>query len=425
VFPQDTLVRHRLKVQMFMAGQEKPWLGRLAFKMLTMVQRNLARIDNGVFYVDRKFHTGMQEFLRRLQKIPILSVHPQLPRDQLSSVMDLVSIPERQLGYKVMTIECTPQRFPVETERRRLDEVIRGSRLVYNGGLGSPRMCVQNRVPFVPVLECDLRTEVSLARLGAPSPARAAVHMARVAHAFVRHKIPAMRHALSIHCNGYPIYREVGWFNQRRLLYLDSRLTADSVISPEDLSARLAARRLRTPRLIFSGRLEAIKGPLHLVKAAALCKARGLLFELHIYGQGSQQKAMEEAIAEHGLDGTVLLHGAVPYPELVNRAKDCDVFVCCHLQADPSCTYLESLGCGLPIVGYGNAMWRGLHEHSGAGIVTKEGDASEMADALCRLIRDGDQVDRLSLRAMEFAREHTYEIEFSRRTDSLEEILGS
>ena len=41
---------------------------------LTMVHSNPARVDNGVFSVDRKFHLGMQAYAHAI-RTPLLTVH--------------------------------------------------------------------------------------------------------------------------------------------------------------------------------------------------------------------------------------------------------------------------------------------------------------------------------------------------------------
>ena len=63
-----------------------------------------------------------------------------------------------------------------------------------------------------------------------------------------------------------------------------------------------------------------------------------------------------------GLSDRVRLHGPVPFEtRLVPLSRQtADVFVSCHVQSDPSCTYLEAMGCGLPVVGFANRMLAAL-----------------------------------------------------------------
>ena len=105
-------------------------------------------------------------------------------------------------------------------------------------------------------------------------------------------------------------------------------------------------------------------------------------------------------------------------------SREFDIFVCCHIQNDPSCTYLESFGAGLPIVGYANRMWRRLSEESGAGFCSTLGDPVAVADDVYRLASDLELLSTLSERARRFAIEHTFERELKKRTDALNAALA-
>lgn len=238
---------------------------------------------------------------------------------------------------------------------------------------------------------------------------------------YIFEMVPAMKWAREVHCNGYPIFAAAARHNTRRLLYLDSRMSRDMVITTESLRERLAARRRRPVRMIYSGRYERMKGALDAVKAAALCKQRGLEFEMDCYGQGSLSTEMRAVAAAAG--NSIRVHDAIPFPELVQRTHDADLFVCCHIQSDPSCTYLESMGAGLPIAGYSNRMWTAMAAASNAGIVTARNAPEAMADAITRLVANPEELDQMSRHAREFAASHTFEIEFQRRTDAINAAL--
>jgi colanic acid/amylovoran biosynthesis glycosyltransferase len=392
--------------------------------MLTMVHTNSARLADGMFHVDRKFHTGMQEYTRHFD-VPILTVHPELAPEAMASIMDLVAIPEAELGYKVMTLRCVSPNKPFPEEAARLRAAIAQSQLVYGGGFGLRAMCVANDVPYISILEYNLRTDIVFATNGVDGLLRRVWRGLRAARYHLFDLIPSMRTAAVLHCNGYPIFAEAAWFNPRRLLYLDSRMRTSMLISEEKLRKRLADRRTRVPRLLFSGRLEPAKGALDVVKIAGEAALRDVPCEFIIYGQGSERAAMDQLVAERGLSDRVKIHGAVTYPQLVELASECDLFVCCHVQDDPSCTYLESMGCGLPVVGYGNAMWKAMQAESHAGLVTKLGSTAETAEALRALLARPDELDALSLQALSFASAHTFEREFALRTSSIKAVLST
>ncbi|MBL8861164.1 MAG: glycosyltransferase [Planctomycetes bacterium] len=386
--------------------------------MLTIFHANPARLEGGRFLVDRKFHTGMQEYLKRLD-CPLLTVHPELPAGHESLVMDPVSLPEAELGYRVITARVDGAGHALPADLERLSEAVRASRLVYGGRTEALRLAQRHGVPIVGVLEYNLRTTIVFACGDGGGVLRRLRKRAGAIRYYLRELLPIMRNAALLHCNGYPIFEESARFNPRRLLYLDSRMSGDMVIPLEALRARLAHRRRRIPRLIFSGRFEPAKGALDAVRVGLECARAGLEFELHLYGQGAQRAAMERLVESQGAGSSIRVHAPIPYPELMERSREFDLFVCCHVQDDPSCTYLEAMGCGLPIAGYGNAMWRSMNRHARAGIVTPLRRPAELAAAVVRLLGAPDELDALSLQARGFALEHAFEREFELRTTSL------
>lgn len=77
---------------------------------------------------------------------------------------------------------------------------------------------------------------------------------------------------------------------------------------------------------------------------------------MHCYGQGPLRGEMDRLAGQTAAHGQILIHDTIPYPELFERSRTFGLFVCCHVQGDPSCAYLETFGSGLPIVGYANRM---------------------------------------------------------------------
>ena len=389
--------------------------------MLTMIHANGARVDDGVFRVDRKFHSGMVAYAEAINA-PLTTVHPM--NQSGAEAMDTIEIPCRDLPYRVMTLKTDASFRPLDGQTDLLEQQIASSRLVYGMGMGFAAIARRRRVPYIMVEEYDLQTRLVVARTQVSSPLRKAVRSSRVAWHYARHLLPEARHAHSIHCNGYPIYDALRAANERRLLYLDSRMSADMVIGADALEARLGANPARRLKLLYSGRYEPLKGAADAVKVGIEALRRGLDVEMHCYGSGSQAAEMKQLIAGTPYADRIAVHDAVTYPELVALSRDFDVFVCCHVQGDPSCTYLESFGSGLPIVGYGNRMWRRLCEQSGAGRWSPLGDPAAVADSLQQIVADPALRATLSRKAREFALAHTFEREFSLRTDALNKVLA-
>lgn len=386
--------------------------------MLTMFHANAALIEGDQFVVDRKFLTGMQHYVNGI-KSPLATVHPRLTATE--TIMDRVSVPLRSLPYAVSVIEADWRWQPLPHEAARLRDLVANTKLAYYGFFDVSALCKQQGVAEVLALEHDLATLLRLATADSVDLLRNLVRGARGLRDFVL-QIPAMRRALSVHCNGYPVYEQMAHLNpERRLLYLDSRMSSDSIIGEPALIERLERREPGKLRLIYSGRYEPIKGAVDVVRVGLEALRQGLDIELHTYGQGAQGDEMRSlAAASHG---RIQVHDAVPYPTLVELSRGFDVFVCCHVQSDPSCTYLESFGSGLPIVGYANRMWRGLRRAANLGVESPMRQPRQVVEALRMYSSQPQRLRADSLAARSFARDHNFEAEFGKRIDDLNAVL--
>ena len=228
-----------------------------------------------------------------------------------------------------------------------------------------------------------------------------------------RRRRAAFRRAAGVQCNGYPAFKAYAGMTPRPMLYLDGRMRAAMLATPDEMAARAA--HCGPLRLVHSGRLEAMKGAQDLVPVArALCRA-GVDFTLDIFGTGALEAEVRAGAA--GLGGRVRLHAPVAFEtELVPWMRaHADLFLSCHRQADPSCTYLESLGCGVPVVGYANAMWAQMAAASGAGWAVRMGDRAALARRIAELAQDRAAVRGAAALGVAFAQEHVFEAEFSKR----------
>jgi colanic acid/amylovoran biosynthesis glycosyltransferase len=331
-------------------------------------------------------------------------------------IMDMVELPAESLPYRVLPIE-TDRRGEPAGAFQELDDLFRASNLVIGSSFGVLKLARRHAVPYIACLEYDFQTQLTMVRSFARSPLHAAWSMAQCALNYYRDMVPTMRHAHEIHCNGYPVFRASARYNSRRLLYLDSRMAQDLIIEPGALLRRLASRSGRSLRLLFSGRFEKVKGALDAVLAAVACLQRGMDVELDCYGAGSLRNRMLAASASHA--GKIRIHPAIPFEDLVQRSREADIFICCHIQSDPSCTYIESMGSGLPIVGYGNRMWSALAAESQAGVVTARDSPGDVAAAIQDYIERPAQLEVASESARKFALKHCFENEFGKRTSAI------
>lgn len=230
----------------------------------------------------------------------------------------------------------------------------------------------------------------------------------------------------AIQCNGTPTFDAYRKLNRNTLLFFDSRVTDSMLANDSAVRARFHSLQNGQPiRLAFSGRLLAMKGADHLLDVAKNLRASGIEFHMDIFGDGPLLPSMTQQIRTENLEQQVSLHGVLDFAtELMPYIQDnVDLFVCCHRQGDPSCTYLETFACGVPIAGYANEAFRGLTENRLLGWTTPMNRPDLLADKIVALYRQPQELLAASLNALEFARQHTFEHEFAARIRQIKELF--
>ena len=364
--------------------------------------------------VDRKFHLGMLRYADLIDA-RIRCLVPEGTPDSL----DRVEAPTEALPYEVAFL----------SEPGAVEATLRDSNLLYGMNPDVLRRARRLGVPYVMVTEHNWSIRRRIAQLSV-TDVKASV--SRRVKSFARQMRRVKEHveeqlqmlgSLSVHCNGYPAYENARGA-PRRLLYFDSRIRRVDVAAEDVLTRRFETFGRRPVRLIYSGRLEEIKGPQEILKAADHLVRVLPDFTLDYYGDGSMKKMLSRMIADFGLQAKVRLHDPIPFSALMLKVREADLFLSGHVQADPSCTYMETLGCGVPIAGYANQMWAALVADSGAGVATPLRDPAALADAVVRVVTRPNRLRGLAHRARSFALARNFDAEFQRRVEDLEGHLA-
>ncbi|AFY77361.1 glycosyltransferase [Pleurocapsa sp. PCC 7327] len=231
--------------------------------------------------------------------------------------------------------------------------------------------------------------------------------------------------AEGVQCNGTPTYEAYRTINRNPLLYFDGRVTEAMLATKEEIEKRfLNCKEDRPLRLLFSGRLIKMKGADRLLDVARELKHSGIQFEMFICGDGDLREKMQREIVAARLKDRVKMMGVLDFKtELIPFAKaNVDLFVCCHPQGDPSCTYLETMSCGVPIVGYANEAFEGVVKYSQAGWLIPMDRPKLIAQQLAALSQNRHSIKAMSLKALEFARQHTFEKTWEARISHLKRV---
>ncbi|MDO9526795.1 MAG: glycosyltransferase [Gemmobacter sp.] len=235
-----------------------------------------------------------------------------------------------------------------------------------------------------------------------------------------RRRVAALRAADGVQANGYPAYDAYRGLNPHTMMYLDGRMTPALMATRAEMAARRSHLVTGGPlRLIHSGRLEPMKGAQDLLPVMAALRAAGVAATLDIYGAGSMKDHLVEGAKAFG--GTVTLHDPVDFvSRLVPISRrTADIFLSCHRQSDPSCSYIEAMGCGLTVVGYANRMWTRMQADAGVGAVAPLGNVAGLVAAIGALDHERVELAEACDRSLAFAKAHDFPTEFARRMDHL------
>ncbi len=369
--------------------------------------------NDGQILLTQKFVTGMEQYAERW------------PGRVMTIMQRSATVTNNLDSYPV-----DPHELSFQLRVMRYDDLSLAEELAHAGVVLTGADCAQNhvvplcrklRVPVVICSEYSLQTRWQIARAETRNPLR---RWRRMAWEWTQERTNRenVRLATGVQCNGTPTFEAYQPLNPRTLLYFDTRTTDAMIISRAKLSQRLESFAAGRPiRLAFSGRLIAMKGADHLPRIAAELRRLGVPFEMTICGDGDLRPKIATEVARAGLDACVKLPGVLDFAQQLTPLlqDEIDLFVCPHRQGDPSCTYLETMACGVPIVGYANEAWSGLLRHGVDGWSAPMDDYRSVARLIGQLATQRSLIVDASAKVREFAQSHTFEQVFSRRIDHL------
>lgn len=319
---------------------------------------------------------------------------------------------------------------PIPGEFERLRARLAGARIIL-GTLAEQNFVVGQlaeslQAPMVWITETTLRTRAQIIDADIANPVRRIKR--KIVNELNERKCRSfLSSSVGVQCNGTPTYREYCTLNRNPILFFDSRVTQTLLADDNDINAK--AKRLHAGnvlRLVFSGRLTEIKGVQHLPRVAFELRKQGVPFTLDIYGDGNLKNTLAKEINTLGLDDYVHLCGVLDlHTQLMPTFRhDADMFLCCHPQGDPSCTYLETLACGVPIVGYANEAWQGMHNLSDAGWLVEMGNSKQMMNVIADIHSHRECWLPAAKAALKFAKLHTFERTIQQRVEHLYQCLS-
>ncbi|WP_082775273.1 glycosyltransferase [Pseudoclavibacter helvolus] len=216
-----------------------------------------------------------------------------------------------------------------------------------------------------------------------------------------------------LQCNGWPSWDSYARFSGNPMRFYDTRLTATHVAMDRSRPDVMPDAHIQ---LAFSGRLFVNKGPRFALELSDALVRRGVKHKFFVIGEGPDKIALHAGASDHvqfvdpmGFDSD--------WVKFMLTSVDFGILP--HMQGDPSGTYLEMAGLGVPVLGFRNSALRGLERNDSVGWTCEMENVDALADQVELLIENPDEWRASSQRGREFMREHHFDAEFRRRVEHL------
>jgi colanic acid/amylovoran biosynthesis glycosyltransferase len=157
--------------------------------------------------------------------------------------------------------------------------------------------------------------------------------------------------------------------------------------------------------IVAVGRLDHIKGFIHLIDACQLLMQQSVSFTCQIIGEGPLRAQLEQRISQHGLSAYVTLLGAQKSETVRDHLARASVFVLPSV-VTPSgdrdgipVALMEAMAVGLPVVSTRVSGIPELIHHGQGGLLAEPGSAAELAQCIAQTLRDPVQARRMAVYA--------------------------
>lgn len=148
-------------------------------------------------------------------------------------------------------------------------------------------------------------------------------------------------------------------------------------------------------RVMFVGRLDAVKGVPLLLEAVARVRAAHPEVRLSIVGDGPHRAALEAQARDLGLDPDAVFLGYRPQDEVAALLEEADMLVLPSFAEGVPVVLMEAMASRIPVIASQVAGVGELVEDGRSGFIIPPGDVDTLTARLDRLLADPDLCRRL------------------------------
>lgn len=153
--------------------------------------------------------------------------------------------------------------------------------------------------------------------------------------------------------------------------------------------------------ILCVGTLHEVKGQAYLIEACRQLQERGFNFECHFVGDGPDKKSLTDLVEQAGLSDKVRFAGSLTRTEIARLLLDADVLTAPSVPTSDGrregipVVLMEAMGSGVPVVASDLSGIPELVNDQLTGLLVPPRDATSLANALERYLKDPDLRRRL------------------------------
>lgn len=270
-----------------------------------------------------------------------------------------------------------------------------------------------HRLVYIVEFTPSIRRNIHFSASGVNFTDRIRVNIGLSRRHYIEKKI--IKKAAGIQFNGIAAKNKYSKYTENSLTFFDHRVTerADKNITSRDSKNKFS--------IAFSGRLNAMKGSRYIASISQKLYEAEPSINFFVMGDGEDREKILQKSAPN-----LIYKGFMEYKDSWEPfvRDNIDIMIFPHPQGDPSMTYYESLGQGVPILAFSNETSDYLASQ-GLGWTVPRGDYRKMVEEIIRLAGNPEEVKNKSSSAIDFMSNNLYDQIVVRRMNQLVSIAKS
>jgi glycosyltransferase involved in cell wall biosynthesis len=191
---------------------------------------------------------------------------------------------------------------------------------------------------------------------------------------------------------GAETFDSLSAYSRRPMLVFDSHVQPDDLITEQQLDEKIASLADAPIRIVYAGRVDAMKGPLEWIRCLSGARAAGARFRASWFGAGELLDASRRLVGELDLTDCVEFMGEISHREVLARMRDAAVMLCCHQTKESPRCIVEAAASGCAIISYNSPYVRGVLGNTQVG--PQRGQWRELGDLVAGTLADPTALER-------------------------------